>query len=159
MAFLLLTVIFCNFILMTFRSYRKILGVVAPLIVMSLSLIIVLVTFISKIAFIIAIYINLSLLVFSIFVIIRVSQIETEGPIDDFTEYWVGEKNDLIPVGIRVITTIATKMVIWQRDNGRCVECDSIQNLEFRYIVPISEGGFNTDKNMQLLCQNCKYSN
>jgi 5-methylcytosine-specific restriction endonuclease McrA len=86
---------------------------------------------------------------------VRVSQIKAEGPIDDFIEYWEGDNNNHTPVKIRVFTTRATKMLVWQRDKGRCAACGSNQDLEFNYIIPYSKGGLSTDENIQLLCQNC----
>jgi hypothetical protein len=44
---------------------------------------------------------------------------------------------------------------VWQRDNGRCVECGSRENIEFDHIIPHSKGGSSTTRNIQLLCQNC----
>lgn len=47
------------------------------------------------------------------------------------------------------------KTEVWQRDSGRCVECGSQVNLEFDHIIPLSMGGANTLRNLQLLCQTC----
>ena len=47
------------------------------------------------------------------------------------------------------------RMYVWRRDNGRCVKCNSDQNLEFDHIIPISKGGSNTERNIQLLCSEC----
>ena len=44
---------------------------------------------------------------------------------------------------------------VWRRDRGRCLECDSQKNLEFDHLIPLSEGGSNTARNIQLLCQEC----
>jgi hypothetical protein len=44
---------------------------------------------------------------------------------------------------------------VWQRDRGRCVECGSRENIEFDHIIPVSRGGANTTRNIQLLCQTC----
>lgn len=47
------------------------------------------------------------------------------------------------------------RMYVWRRDQGRCVNCGNNNNLEFDHIIPISEGGSNTERNIQLLCSNC----
>lgn len=44
---------------------------------------------------------------------------------------------------------------VWRRDQGRCVECDSKENIEYDHIIPWSKGGGNTTRNIQLLCQKC----
>lgn len=51
--------------------------------------------------------------------------------------------------------TQATKVAVWQRDKGRCVECESQQKLEFDHVIPVSMGGANTERNLQLLCETC----
>ena len=47
------------------------------------------------------------------------------------------------------------KVVVWQRDHGRCVECGMQTNLEFDHIIPLAMGGSNTMRNLQLLCEGC----
>lgn len=44
---------------------------------------------------------------------------------------------------------------VWRRDQGRCVVCSSQQNLEFDHVIPVSKGGSNTSRNLQLLCEMC----
>ncbi len=47
------------------------------------------------------------------------------------------------------------KTFVWQRDKGRCVKCDSNEKLEFDHIIPLSMGGSDTARNIQLLCEIC----
>lgn len=50
------------------------------------------------------------------------------------------------------------RLFIWKRDEGRCVKCGSRENLEFDHIIPVSKGGSNTARNLQLLCESCNRS-
>ncbi|HLF90329.1 MAG TPA: HNH endonuclease signature motif containing protein, partial [Anaerolineales bacterium] len=47
------------------------------------------------------------------------------------------------------------KIKVWQRDGGKCVKCGSKEKLEYDHILPLSMGGSNTIRNIQLLCENC----
>ncbi len=47
------------------------------------------------------------------------------------------------------------KDLVWNRENGRCRECQSNERLEFDHIIPFSKGGSNTYRNIQLLCEPC----
>jgi hypothetical protein len=47
------------------------------------------------------------------------------------------------------------KVLVWQRDGGKCVRCGSNRNLEFDHIIPVVMGGANTARNLQLLCEGC----
>jgi 5-methylcytosine-specific restriction endonuclease McrA len=47
------------------------------------------------------------------------------------------------------------RVFVWRRDQGKCVSCGSNQNLEFDHIIPVSKGGANTSRNIQLLCESC----
>ena len=49
----------------------------------------------------------------------------------------------------------SVRMFVWRREQGRCVTCDSTEKLEFDHIIPISKGGSNTERNIQLLCETC----
>jgi hypothetical protein len=44
---------------------------------------------------------------------------------------------------------------VWRRDQGKCVRCGSVRNLEFDHIIPLSRGGSGTARNVQLLCEEC----
>lgn len=50
------------------------------------------------------------------------------------------------------------KQYVWQRDKGQCAKCASQENIEFDHIIPISKGGSNTARNIQILCQDCNRS-
>jgi hypothetical protein len=52
----------------------------------------------------------------------------------------------------------SVRLFVWQRDKGQCVECGSQQRLEFDHIIPVVEGGSNTERNVQLLCEACNRS-
>jgi hypothetical protein len=44
---------------------------------------------------------------------------------------------------------------VWRRDQGRCTKCSSREKLEYDHIIPVSEGGGNTARNIELLCESC----
>jgi hypothetical protein len=44
---------------------------------------------------------------------------------------------------------------VWQRDQGRCVECGSRERLEYDHTIPLIKGGSNTERNLRLLCERC----
>ena len=44
---------------------------------------------------------------------------------------------------------------VWRRDRGSCVECGSRARLEFDHIIPVSRGGSNTVRNLELRCEPC----
>lgn len=49
----------------------------------------------------------------------------------------------------------AVQHEVWRIDEGRCMYCGSQKNLKFEHRIPISKGGSNTARNIQLLCEKC----
>lgn len=47
------------------------------------------------------------------------------------------------------------KVAVWQRDQGRCVQCNATEYLEFDHIIPHSKGGATSVENLQVLCRKC----
>ena len=47
------------------------------------------------------------------------------------------------------------RLFVWQRDEGRCIKCGNNERLEYDHIIPVVEGGSNTARNIQLLCETC----
>lgn len=54
-------------------------------------------------------------------------------------------KRSRIPENVRI--------EVWRRDGGKCARCGSREKLEYDHIVPISKGGSNTARNIELLCE------
>jgi hypothetical protein len=50
------------------------------------------------------------------------------------------------------------RIEVWRRDGGKCARCGSRDKLEYDHIVPISKGGSNTARNIELLCEKCNRS-
>jgi len=49
----------------------------------------------------------------------------------------------------------SVRIFVWQRDEGKCSRCGSRKNLEYDHIIPVSKGGSNTERNVELLCETC----
>jgi 5-methylcytosine-specific restriction endonuclease McrA len=50
----------------------------------------------------------------------------------------------------------SVRFAVWRRDNGRCVDCAAYSGLEFDFIIPPSEGGSDTEANVELRCRSCR---
>ncbi len=59
-------------------------------------------------------------------------------------------KRTKIPENVRI--------EVWRRDQGKCAGCGSRVSLEYDHIVPVSRGGSNTARNVELLCEACNRS-
>jgi len=64
----------------------------------------------------------------------------------DEKEY-ISDSRDAIPSAVR--------REVWRRDEGKCKKCGSRANLEYDHIIPVSRGGSNTARNIELLCEAC----
>lgn len=58
----------------------------------------------------------------------------------------------------RALIPEAVRIEVWRRDGGKCVNCGSRENLEYDHIIPVSKGGSNTARNIELLCEKCNRS-
>ena len=47
------------------------------------------------------------------------------------------------------------RIAVWRRDGGKCARCGSREKLEYDHIIPVSKGGSNTIRNVELLCESC----
>lgn len=62
---------------------------------------------------------------------------------------------ELAPVQRREPIPRETRLAVWQRDGGRCVECHSDFDLQYDHVIPVSMGGATSVQNLQLLCGDC----
>jgi len=74
-----------------------------------------------------------------------IKELEAEGKLSK--DHY--KKHDRKPIPSHI------KQAVWNRDKQQCVNCGSQMNLEFDHIVPVSRGGSNSVKNIQLLCLSC----
>jgi 5-methylcytosine-specific restriction endonuclease McrA len=58
----------------------------------------------------------------------------------------------------RMAISSQVRREVWRRDGGACVKCGSRCNLEYDHIIPVSKGGGNTARNIELLCEACNRS-
>jgi hypothetical protein len=52
----------------------------------------------------------------------------------------------------------AIKRMAWERDQGKCKKCGSVENIEYDHVHPVSKGGNSELDNIQLLCRPCNRS-
>jgi len=67
------------------------------------------------------------------------------------------QNRHIIPAALHASRQIPqhVKAAVYQRDQGRCIQCGSDQYLEFDHIIPWSKGGASSVDNLQLLCRGC----
>lgn len=88
------------------------------------------------------------------------SWIEDDGRRKVFKFKLVAVKDDTLAAGEETadlesgrLIPSAVKVLVWQRDGGRCVRCGATDNLHFDHIIPYSKGGTSLSaENVQLLC-------
>ena len=54
--------------------------------------------------------------------------------------------------------TNAVMQEVWIRDGGKCIECGSMDDIEFDHMIPFSKGGSCTPDNLRILCRKCNRS-
>jgi 5-methylcytosine-specific restriction endonuclease McrA len=57
--------------------------------------------------------------------------------------------------GVRPPISESVRHEVWRRDQGHYVDCGSKERLEFDHIIPVSRGGSNTVRNIELRCEPC----
>ncbi len=84
------------------------------------------------------------------------NSIEVHNALENMDVFFVVPKSKRKEDGkLRKSIPESVRHEVWRRDKGRCVECGSKEKLEFDHIIPVSKGGANTARNIQLLCESC----
>jgi 5-methylcytosine-specific restriction endonuclease McrA len=55
----------------------------------------------------------------------------------------------------RTPVPVEIRRAVFERDSGKCVECDSNFDLQYDHVLPVALGGATTVENLQLLCADC----
>lgn len=80
--------------------------------------------------------------------------VDAESPEDAAAASTAKLKAEANGFGSRHISD-ATKRAVWERDGGKCVYCESSENIEYDHKHPVSKGGNSEPDNIQLLCRPC----
>jgi hypothetical protein len=68
---------------------------------------------------------------------------------------WRWRSHPAAPAPRREAISERVRHEVWRRDLGTCVQCGSRARLEFDHIIPVSRGGSNTTRNIELRCEPC----
>jgi len=63
------------------------------------------------------------------------------------------EEGGIAQTPVRQRIPEVVRIEVWRRDGGKCAICGSRENLEYDHIIPVSKGGGNTARNIELLCE------
>lgn len=89
-----------------------------------------------------------------LFVVEVLAMIRADGPLsitEDRIRQWALDRT----TSVRRIPA-RVKKAVWTRDEGKCVNCGSMKDLQYDHVIPYSKGGSSSDsKNIQLLCARC----
>jgi 5-methylcytosine-specific restriction endonuclease McrA len=59
------------------------------------------------------------------------------------------------PSTVREPIPVELRFFVFERDNYRCVQCESTEDLTIDHIYPRIRGGADTEDNLQTLCRSC----
>ena len=79
--------------------------------------------------------------------------LERGANIEDLDTFYSGGSKISTSTGRYISQDV--KDMVWRRDEGKCAVCGSQDKIEFDHIIPLSRGGSNTYRNIQLLCEKC----
>ena len=80
-------------------------------------------------------------------------ELEGKTPAEYYADLLSQETEKDVNMRLSIPTSVKTE--VWRRDQARCVGCGSQKFLEYDHIIPVSMGGSNTARNIQLLCEAC----
>lgn len=58
-------------------------------------------------------------------------------------------------LAVRAAVPVDIRRAVFERDGGRCVDCERSFDLQYDHVIPLSLGGATTVENLQLLCADC----
>ena len=65
------------------------------------------------------------------------------------------DKEKICANGASRYISVSVKKQVWERDQGKCQQCEARTNLQYEHILAFSRGGRSSVKNLKLLCSSC----